>query len=361
MPVAERSSRPGRDHGGVARVAARPRRRGEDDERHRAQRRLHGVRDLELLGHRRPDALAEVGQFARLLRDDRVAERLGVDERAERAAVGEVDQDLAEPRHRHRRVERRGERRHVLERHALAAAVAAVGGHAHEAGRRLEHERRDRLGHRHDAGLEDHGRGVDRVRARHALVGAGLHDQEARVGLRVRGGQDEVERQRRRPARLEQQQPPQLVALGLEPLHLLEHRRARYVEHAADHDPARLALGVGVDAVEDPHARTLAAGGKNGRSSVGAETPACFRQRERYQPPNMQRGLLTGTGWAGTAGVVALLVLMFLFALVAFSGVRRDDGVVKLPSVREGRVVIPPPPPGRDASSATPARRGGGR
>jgi hypothetical protein len=73
------------------------------------------------------------------------------------------------------------------------------------------------------------------------------------------------------------------------------------------------------------------------------------------------RGLLSGTGWAGTIGAVALAVLVFLFVLVAFSGVRRDEGVTKLPSVREGRVVIPPPPPGRDASSATPAHRGGGR
>ena len=35
-------------------------------------------------------------------------------------------------------------------------------------------------------------------------------------------------------------------------LHLLQHRVARHVEHAADDDPARLALGVGVDAVDDP-------------------------------------------------------------------------------------------------------------
>ena len=49
------------------------------------------------------------------------------------------------------------------------------------------------------------------------------------------------------------------------------------------------------------------------------------------------------------------------YPTIAFSGVRRNDGVVKLPSVREGRVVIPPPPPGRDASSASPPRRGGGR
>jgi hypothetical protein len=66
------------------------------------------------------------------------------------------------------------------------------------------------------------------------------------------------------------------------------------------------------------------------------------------------RGLLTGTGWAGTIGAVALAVLMFLFVLVAFSGARRDDGVVKLPSVHEGRVVISPP--GRDAPSPAPAR-----
>jgi hypothetical protein len=67
------------------------------------------------------------------------------------------------------------------------------------------------------------------------------------------------------------------------------------------------------------------------------------------------RGLLTGTGWAGTIGALALAVLVLLFALVAFSGARRDDGVVKLPSVHEGRVVIPPPP-GRDAPSPAPAR-----
>jgi hypothetical protein len=82
-----------------------------------------------------------------------------------------------------------------------------------------------------------------------------------------------------------------------------------------------------------------------------------------FPAPDMSfgRGLLTGTGWAGTLGAVALAVLVLLFAVVAFSGVRRDDGVVKLPSVREGRVVIPRPPPGRDASPAAPAHRGGGR
>ena len=76
------------------------------------------------------------------------------------------------------------------------------------------------------------------------------------------------------------------------------------------------------------------------------------------------RGLLTGTGWAGRIGVAALCALVLLFALIAFSGARRDEGVVKLPSLHEGRVALRPP--GRGAPSPSPARptpsgRGGGR
>jgi hypothetical protein len=83
-------------------------------------------------------------------------------------------------------------------------------------------------------------------------------------------GQHEVGRQRRRAARLEQQQPPQLVALALEVAQLVEHRLARHVEHAADHDPARLALGVRVDAVDDPvqpHPRMIDESPTHGRSA----------------------------------------------------------------------------------------------
>ena len=52
--------------------------------------------------------------------------------------------------------------------------------------------------------------------------------------------------------------------------HLLEHRLAGDVEHAADDDPARLALGVGVDAVDDPrdpHPRMIDERPTHGRSA----------------------------------------------------------------------------------------------
>ena len=100
---------------------------------------------------------------------------------------------------------------------------------------------------------------------------------------------------------------------------------------------------------------------------------AGFPQRARSQLPDMRlgRGLLTGTGWAGTIGGIALCVLMFLFTYVAVSGAPKTDRVSNLPSVREGRAALgrssprpgtatpvgtAPLPPGRGAPSPTPAR-----
>ena len=81
------------------------------------------------------------------------------------------------------------------------------------------------------------------------------------------------------------------------------------------------------------------------------------------------RSLLTGTGWAGTIGGLALCVLVFLALYVAAAG-RPDDGrVVKLPSRSRGLVsrstlqdaalrLLPPldPPPRVRAGVATVAR-----
>jgi len=85
----------------------------------------------------------------------------------------------------------------------------------------------------------------------------------------------------------------------------------------------------------------------------------------------LARELLTGMGWAGTLGVVALCTLMFLFTYVAFDGAQNDGDVAKLPSVHEGQAALgratpregaatprgtAPLPPGRGAPSPTPAR-----
>ena len=45
------------------------------------------------------------------------------------------------------------------------------------------------------------------------------------------------------------------------------------------------------------------------------------------------RGLLTGMGWAGTIGGIALCVLMFLFTYVAFTGAANRTSLVGRQSV----------------------------
>ena len=79
------------------------------------------------------------------------------------------------------------------------------------------------------------------------------------------------------------------------------------------------------------------------------------------------RALLAGMGWAAMLGGLALCVLVFLSAYVAFQGDRhgvgsRDDGAVELPSVPEAEVPAVPlgrPPalaPAAPAGAAAPGR-----
>jgi hypothetical protein len=71
------------------------------------------------------------------------------------------------------------------------------------------------------------------------------------------------------------------------------------------------------------------------------------------------RVLLAGMGWAAPLGGIALCVLVFLSAYVAFQGDRhgvgsRDDAVVELPSVPEAEVPAVPlaRPPGLAADES---------
>ena len=68
------------------------------------------------------------------------------------------------------------------------------------------------------------------------------------------------------------------------------------------------------------------------------------------------RKLLAGLGWAGTLGGLALCVLLFLSAYLAFDddrpGVKpREDSVIRLPSVPEAEVPrVPLARPSRSAA-----------
>ena len=115
-----------------------------------------------------------------------------------------------------------------------------------DARRRLEPERRLRLAHLDHARLEQHRRDADRVRARHRRILGRLHDDVADGAVRARRRHDQVRVHRDAPARLAEEQPPERVVRA-QRLHLLEDRRARRRQHAADDDVPDLAAGVAPD------------------------------------------------------------------------------------------------------------------
>ena len=114
------------------------------------------------------DQLGDPRDVARPRRDEPEAERLRVRDHVEHPAVRDVDDDRADVRDLDGDVEVGRERGHVAERHPGDLAVRAVRADPDEAGRRLEDQLGDRLGHRQHPGLEQRGDHADRVRAGHA-------------------------------------------------------------------------------------------------------------------------------------------------------------------------------------------------
>ena len=100
-----------------------------------------------------------------------------------------------------------------------------------------------------------------------------LHDHVTGVGGGVVRGQDQVAVGRRVAARLAQHPQAQVVAVGLEPGHRVEHRGAGDALDPADDDAARLPGGVGVDGLDDgPDPQAI----RDGRH--GSATPLCVGQ-----------------------------------------------------------------------------------
>ena len=78
-----------------------------------------------------------------------------------------------------------------------------------------------------------------------------LHDHVAGVGVGMARRQDQVAVRGRVAARLAQHPQAEVVAVRLEPRHLVEHRRAGDVLDPAHDHPARLPGGMGVDGLDD--------------------------------------------------------------------------------------------------------------
>ena len=244
---------PGRDDDGVLRhrADALPRCR-ELHDAHARDRRVFGMRAGKLLPGGGANRLSRQREVTCLVRLDLEAQRVGVGNRVPHAAVGDVHRQRPEPFDLERRVEPVGEAGDVRELDALAAPVTTRRAYLDDATGRFEPEDRLRLAHLDHPRLEQDGGGADRVRSGHRRILGRLHDDEPGVAVRPRRGHDEVRVGGHAPARLAEQQPPEPVAVALERLHLLEHRRAAGRQHAADDDVSDLTAGVTADDGDHP-------------------------------------------------------------------------------------------------------------
>ena len=248
MPVAERSSRPGRDDDGVLRDGAdAPPRLGDLDDADAGDLRV--LRDARTAAARAPRR----GSARRRARA-RAPPRARARSRARCASAiayhmpPNATSTVSVPSPSTSSCASRCSAKHgtFVELDAHALAVAAPRGHLDDAGRRLEPQRRLGLAHLDHAGLEQHRRDADRVRAGHRGVLGRLHDDVAGLAVVALRRDDQIRVHGDAAARLAQQQAPQRV-VARERLHLLEHGVARRRQHPADDDVADLSAGVAAD------------------------------------------------------------------------------------------------------------------
>ena len=215
---------------------------------------LSGMPEPDLLARGAADGDDRLADAARLVGRELHAERVGVDDRARHAAPRDADGHRAEAGHLDRDVDARSQttarsrtRRASRGRPAQCARTsirpAGTSSCSVVTGSTIGDQ----------PGLEQHRRHDHQVRPRHRREERRLlHDHEARVRARVGRREEHVDARARVAARLAQHQQAEPVAVLLEVLHLLEHRRAgrREPADAADDHPAVLALGMGVDRID---------------------------------------------------------------------------------------------------------------
>ena len=149
-------------------------------------------------------------------------------------------------RHLDDRIEIRGECRDIPKRHLLHFAVAHFRLDGDQPGRGFELEPRHRFHGLQHAGLDQHGDYANGVGAGHRRIFRLLHDHKAGVGFGMVRGQNQVAVRGRIAPRLAQHAQANVVGMGAQVLHFIEHGPARDGQHSAGNHAPRLAARVGI-------------------------------------------------------------------------------------------------------------------
>ena len=137
-------------------------------------------------------------------------------QRVEGAAIADIEIERAQPRHLHRRIEGEGEGRHAFE------ADGAVGGDEgfHQAAGALDGDAGLSRLPRHDAPIHRPAAERDHRMAAHGGIALVMDEQHGEIGARQIGLDRQHAIHVEMPARLEHQQPAQMIQMlaGMAPL-----------------------------------------------------------------------------------------------------------------------------------------------
>ncbi len=124
------------------------------------------------------DHLRNLDDIAGFIGGEREAERRGVGDHVEHAAIGDIDRHGAESADFDLGIEMCGESRDVAKGYLADLAVMHLGIHRDQAGGRFQFEMGDRLGGLHHPGFDQDGDHADGIGAGHRRVLHLLHDDE---------------------------------------------------------------------------------------------------------------------------------------------------------------------------------------
>ncbi|MBP2447643.1 hypothetical protein JOH51_005082 [Rhizobium leguminosarum] len=205
------------------------------------------MHDIELLARCLSDFLSKNRQFPGFFGNHLETELFGIDDAEEHSAVGDIDRDCPQSFDLQISVENGGKGRRIAECDGPATPILAFRRDFDDPARHVELKLRDRLDHRHHAGLQQHSRDADRIRPRHRNVFGRFHDDGASDALRVNCRYDEIDVTCYGTARFANQQLPDMIVFALHCHHALHHRRAGRGEDATNDDIANFTFGVATD------------------------------------------------------------------------------------------------------------------
>ena len=196
------------------------------------------------------DHLPGPGDFPGSLRREFQSQRFGFSDHIEHTPPGYIHHDGTQLRHFDWNIQVYGEGRDIFKRDLFDfSSIDARLDHDQASGR-IQLEPGYRFLDRHHTGLDECRNHTDGVGTGHRWILHLLHDDKTGIGFRVGRRQNQIAVGGGIAAWFTQHPQTQIVRLGREIAHFVEHGLTRYVQDTTDNDPTRLPAGVKINRLD---------------------------------------------------------------------------------------------------------------